>query len=153
MAITRTYECPDCEHQFRILHMSRDEEPPRFCPSCGTDMGEDPPQVFKMNIGGSPEGRSIDLTYKQIEESSIARAEEAGDPSLKITDLKDSLREGDVAAKIPNNPVTQYMAQTGHSAWQGGSAAATLQGMKPARGEGGQVALEAIQKSRMGMLR
>ncbi len=56
---------------------------------------------------GTHKGKAVDLTYRQLEESSNFRAEMAGDPSLKITNLKDNLREGDVAAIAPQ-PSKEY---------------------------------------------
>jgi hypothetical protein len=124
--IYRTYACdgPDDEsspHTFELL-IERDQHP-KFCPLCGVRFEDEPePIPGGFAIGGSAAARSVDQTYSLLEESSAVRAqlaEEAGVPSaqarsLKVTDLKDNLREGDVAAKIPaypNNPVGQFMQQ------------------------------------------
>lgn len=53
-----------------------------------------------------------------MEESSVVRSEAAAEmlgvdksetAAMKITDLADHLRPGDIAAKLPSNPVTQAM--------------------------------------------
>lgn len=59
---------------------------------------------------GTHKGKAVDLTYRQLEKSSEVRAEMAGDPSLKVTNLKDNLREGDVAAFAPQ-PSKEYQSQ------------------------------------------
>lgn len=110
MPIKRTHQCPDCEHTFQFLYMTSDEPPPRYCPSCGNDLGAEPPvlpslfaikgQITKMN----------DNVYRTLETASIERSEHAAEmlgvsksetASLKMTDMKDYLRPGDIAAKIP----------------------------------------------------
>jgi hypothetical protein len=68
------------------------------------------PELPKINIGGSNLSKSVDQTYKLAESS------------LGVTDLKDSLREGEPAAKVPVNTVTRVAAQMGHSFWGGSSA-------------------------------
>jgi len=52
-----------------------------------------------VSIGGSAIARSTDQVYRQLEESSAARAAELNAPSLKITNLRDDVRVGDIAAK------------------------------------------------------
>lgn len=157
MAKLRTYQCDACEGKFEFMHHPSDEPPPAFCPLCGVSFAEEPEAVMpnRLNYGGSNEARSVDMTYRQLEADSAARAEAAGDPSLKITDLKDNLREGDVAAKPSiNNAVTQYAEQTGHSFWQGGDAniQASIAAAKAGGGGGASMALEGIQKARTGQL-
>jgi hypothetical protein len=65
------------------------------------------PGLFSI---GTHKGKAVDLTYRQLEKSSEVRAEMAGDPSLKVTNLKDNLREGDVAAFAPQ-PSKEYTSQ------------------------------------------
>ena len=157
MAKLRTYQCDACEGKFDFMHHPSDEPPPSFCPLCGVSFLEEPQVALpsKLNMGGSADARSVDMVYNQLETESAARAEEAGDPSLKITDMKDNLREGDVAVArpMPNNAVTQYAEQTGHSFWQGGNAniQASIASAKSGGGDGAHHALEAIQKSRLGL--
>ena len=67
------------------------------------------PELPKLNIGGSAISKSVDQTYKMAESS------------LGVTDMKDSLHEGDQAAKIPLNTVSRTAAQMGHNYWGGNS--------------------------------
>lgn len=96
-------------------------------------------------------GKSADGVYRQMEEASKDRAELAAElgggeakdyESLKITDLADYLRPGDVAAKIPENPVSRQMANTGQGGFQPVAgmtgaefAAGTARGAFPRQGE------------------
>ena len=110
MPILLKLQCPDCLHRFSI-RMEDDGKLPTFCPACGNRMEEDDSDFVptQMNIG-TLHGKSGDKVYRMLEESSAYRAEVTGDPSLKVTNLKDNLREGDVAAMPVNNAVTQYAA-------------------------------------------
>lgn len=120
MPVMRTYACPDCGGQFRHLHMTRDEPPPSECELCHADMTDAQPELPRVNIGGSAISRAVDKTYGQLEQQGL-------------TNLRDGLREGDVAGPgLPNNAVTQYAAQTGHSFFQG-STVAMPQAMAGAR--------------------
>jgi hypothetical protein len=109
----RTFGCSGDEdippHDFNL--MVEDGEVPRFCPKCGAEF-EGEPEIIPGggHIGGSTIQRVVDGMYREIERSSAERAELAGSPALKVTDMNDHLREGDVAAKMPNNTVTQFMA-------------------------------------------
>lgn len=111
MPVTRRYGCPECDHEFSFLHMRSDEPPPDYCPNCGGYMGDEP-----RPIPGAPnivtwKGKTVDRTYRQMEEASEIRAELTGDPSQKITNLKDNLREGEVAAMAPQ-PSQDYQNAT-----------------------------------------
>src|ERR1700675_2269650 len=99
MYVFRTYACEECSKQFEIMQ-DRDDGAPRFCVHCGAEFdAEAEPIPGTHRIGGSAIARSTDSTYRQFEESSAARAAELDAPALKITNLGDNLREGDVAAK------------------------------------------------------
>jgi hypothetical protein len=110
------FKCPNCWEKFRV----EVEKVPRYCPLCGFDSKEDeiaeetrmaemlasqkPPAYKKQNaISGT-----VDKLYTDIEKTSETRAEMAAEAagvdvsemaSLKVTDMKDSLRTGDIAAK------------------------------------------------------
>lgn len=110
----RTYQCSgqedDGEHSFEIFIEA--DQHPKFCPICGAAFeGEVEAVPGTHSIGGSAITRSVDAMYRDLETSSAERAEMAGNPQLKITNMKDGLREGDVAAVMPNNAVSQYMDQ------------------------------------------
>jgi hypothetical protein len=122
--LVRTYECPECSRRIELLQTA-EEGPPRFCGYCGTDFGEAEPVPGTHAIGGSNIARATDGMYRELETTSAARAEALNAPHLKITDLNDRLREGDVAAKAPDNTVTRFQreAKAGVGAnfgWGGG---------------------------------
>lgn len=130
MLIFRTYECPECEQRFELMQ-EREEGPPRFCVHCGADFSDEelPAIPAKVSLGGGAAARSVDMTYKLLEESTAEMAERVGNPALKVTNLKDNLREGDVAAmvpEVPNNSVGAFMREAKgqgiNYGWQGGPA-------------------------------
>jgi hypothetical protein len=109
--VFRTYSCDGGgegePHQFEVMLASG--EHPRFCPQCGCEVdAEALPIPSKIAIGGSNIARATDMTYSLVESSSAARAAELGQPGLKVTDMNDNLRHGDVAAKAPDNAVTRF---------------------------------------------
>lgn len=111
MPIMRTYECPDCNGRFRFLHMTRQEPPPAECELCGADMGGAPePALAAPAIGGSAIARSVDKIWNDASKNGVGN-------------MRDGLREGDVAAPRVSNPVTQYAEQVGHQYFQGGAGA------------------------------
>ena len=111
--------CPDCGFKWR---QAGDEALPKFCTECGTDLRQPDPGFVpsKMNIATNT-GKAGDWAYRKLEADSEARAEAAlpaiekqlvdsGVPvadaqrmaaqqanDLKVTNMKDSMREGDVA--------------------------------------------------------
>lgn len=105
---SRTYECPECTEQFTVL-MGDTDPPPDYCPKCGLYVGAEVtvlPSAFKI---GSEKTRRTDDVYRQMESSSVARAEAAAQmlgvsasetASLKLTDMNDNMREGDSAAIV-----------------------------------------------------
>jgi hypothetical protein len=110
MAWRYTVRCPDCGEKWSVVA----DRLPDFCQSCGSYVGTDPDFVpSKLNIGGSALARATDQAYRDLE------ASPAG-----ITDLKDNLREGDVAAK-PVQPSQEYLQQVkgmapDYNPWQAG---------------------------------
>jgi ribosomal protein L37AE/L43A len=110
----RTYECPVCEGRFQVFE--RRSEHPRYCQCCGAEFAGRPEAVPGTRaIGGTTAARAVDFTYAQLEAAGQARmrlAERDGLPSkqarqLKITDMADSMREGDIAVKGPQ-PSVQF---------------------------------------------
>jgi hypothetical protein len=109
--------CPMCKTKFRWLAVS--EPYPRDCPECGAYVGHDrdDADVVVPNIL-SFSTRCSDGVYRAMEKSSedrmYAAAEQAGcSPSemsgLKITNLRDNMKQGDVAAMPVVNDVTRQM--------------------------------------------
>lgn len=109
-----------------MQHPSTEPEAPRFCPLCGHDSHSDTIEIkipFKRAITAPHIAKSIgkagDQTYRMMEETAQDRIAQAAEltglpesdfADMKITDLKDNLREGDIAAKeIDKNPVTERM--------------------------------------------
>lgn len=127
-SVIRTYACNSAgtgeEHEFEVKLKSG--EHPKFCPVCGYAVDQrSKPRPKKMSLGGSALARSVDRTYRSLEETSAQRAAAMNNPGLKITDMKDRLREGDVAAVMPHNSVTNFMDTANHHniryGWGGGS--------------------------------
>jgi len=155
MAYKMTFRCPDCRHEFKCI-LSVAEKAPDYCPSCGVFVGTDPAKVPEgFNIGGSVAARSVDQMWRQTEETSAARAAAAGDPSLKITNMRDNVKIGETAAMPVNNLVSQTAeAMRSHNheknAYYSESMQATvkLANTGLSAGQGDNPALRAIQGSR-----
>lgn len=111
MAIMRTYICPDCKGQFDFLHHPSDEPPPSHCPLCGADVSGFPKKkrlkraVTAPAIRG-PKTKATDGVYRSLENSAETRRQEAAqilgvNPNtlngMKMTNMKDNLREGDIS--------------------------------------------------------
>lgn len=82
--IVREYRCTSCGHRFERFHMERSEPTPE-CPLC-SDIPVLAPSVaaFRTN-----KGRAMDITQKIAEED------------FGLTDMKDRVYEGEIAAKMP----------------------------------------------------
>lgn len=124
----RTYECDSGgeaiePHRFEL--MLKSDEHPSFCPVCGASVEGASPVPGTKNVGKSDINKSVDIVYRSLEESSAERAEMTGNSNFKITNMKDNLREGDVAAVPLNNSVTQFMGDAGSLGvkygWGGGA--------------------------------
>ncbi len=111
-------------------------------------MDDDPQEIpGAPNIIGV-KAKAVDLTYRQMEESSIARAEMAGDPSLKMTNMKDNLQIGEVSGTVPNNIVSQTSEMLGYGFKKTALTTALAQAKSGPPGTG-QRALEAIQGGKL----
>jgi hypothetical protein len=162
MARFRTLQCPDCEGTFRWLQHPSDEPLPNFCPKCGSSMTAEPAFMPVAPHIARSIGKTADNVYRQMEEASTANMEAAaelggGDTSdynaLKISDMADYLRPGDVAAKMRTNPVAQHMANTGQGGFQPGMtgadyAANVRVGAFPRQGESTRVDLVSGHSAR-----
>lgn len=133
MAVYRTYQCPVCEQYFDFLHHPNDEPPPDRCLLCNADVSgkKKTRKVKKVDSVNSPGlaerlkylprpgsrvSRSADAVQRGMENASIARMNEAAEvlgvsPStlsnMKMTDMKDNLREGEMSQSTTPSDATQ----------------------------------------------
>lgn len=122
----RHYHCSACGGIFKFFHPHPDSPPPDCCQLCGAILDAEAEPVFVPRAPGIRKNlmvKSEHQLYRQMEASSIKRAEEAADVAgvpkaemshLKITNLREAgeMREGDVAAITPaTNLVGQVMQQ------------------------------------------
>lgn len=130
MPVMRTYQCPECLGAFEHLHLRSTDEPPSFCPLCGASTADTPPEMSAPHIGKSI-GFVADAVYRQMEEGSAQRAQMAAEhlgvdaaetSALKITDIRDTMREGDTAVSVAPNAVSTFMQQSGVGGYQGSDA-------------------------------
>ena len=152
MAIKYKLQCPDCGQYWSVV-LKQGEELPNYCAHCGAYVGGDPEFVPSKVTISTALGKSADVTYRAMEQASEARAEMAGDPSLKITNIRDNLREGDVAAMPVNNAVTKYADEAhnafGFNMWQGSPQADLARANSgPGRQHNGSKVLSAIQSGK-----
>lgn len=127
MAVNIIYACPGTEahpaHQFAYFHYpDKARDPlPRFCGICGYDSEAETftAQPSMPHIEKSIR-RAGDATFRQMEGQAEERMDMAADMTgldrsefndLKITDIKDNLREGDTANVDVVNDVTKAMEQ------------------------------------------
>lgn len=90
------YRCPECAGKFS---WERGEEPPDRCPLCHAWVSEDEPAEFVPKAPGirkSKYVKSVDQTYRAMEDASIERADEAagileGEYASQPKDAYDSL--------------------------------------------------------------
>lgn len=118
MAIIKL-KCPDCAETFK---WPAQDNWPKFCPYCRADVSQGDDSVISMPFISSAKAKSPDAVYRAMENGANHRAavaaEMTGQPvsefsDLKITDMKDNLREGDTAniGISPDNEVAKVMAQ------------------------------------------
>jgi hypothetical protein len=156
--------CPSCKGEFDWFRHPSTEEPPRFCALCGFDSaGEAMDQAITMPHVRSGHAKNVmdsaDQTYRDIETGSAARAMiaegQTGENAsgLKITDLNDNMKVGDIAAKdIPPNPVSEAIARLPNLAGFGGGQGAsefartTGSGFAPHAGRGAAGAVGGFHK-------
>lgn len=153
MAHYQAYQCPDCEGRFRFLHHPDDEPAPNYCPLCGSDMRDQPEFAFMPSAPHLAKtiGRTADNVYRQTEAASLANIDTVADitgsdradlSAMKVTNMADYLRPGDIAAKLANNEVAKHMAKTGQGGFSPALgmtgqdyASATGQGVFPHAGD------------------
>ena len=161
--------CPDCGHKFR---WPGDEPFPDFCPKNGCALSVPDPDFVPSRLNTVSHQTTVnDMVFRQYEADSIARAEaavpmierqlvEAGVPvaeaqrqavaranDIKVTNLRDHIREGETAG-IPVSNVVTHIADAmkeavGFNYFQQGVGTAAS-GPAPVN-ESGAKALGAIQ--------
>lgn len=113
-------QCPICEDKFRWDFAEKSKWPTK-CPSCHEVIHEDKPDdEICMPAFLSAKTKRTDAVYDQMAAGSEVRAQAAADlagcsvadmSSLKITDLKSTKHQGEVAAPQVVNDVTIRMDQ------------------------------------------
>lgn len=112
--------CTHCRGAFR---WDTAESWPKFCPMCRADFGDeraDDDIVMPFIRSKNSKLVTADKVYREMEESSSRRAQAAADmvgapvsemSGLKITNMVDNQRPGDLAVPMPSNPVSNFMQQ------------------------------------------
>ena len=122
--------CPECRKSFRYDPLAGH---PRFCPLCKADMGEEEDDsVISIPAFLSAHTKGTDKVARDLMDASNVRAEKAaaflGVPvsemsDMKVTDLRSTKHQGDMAIAPVVNEVTRQMdainKMGGHVGWQG----------------------------------
>lgn len=129
-----SFLCPECTTIFKTIQ-DREDPPPRFCPYCGYDSeGVEPmAESVAMPHIGKPIRGIVDNQYRDMEQGSIDRAniameefglDTAAANEMKLTNMKDGLREGDTSYIPVNNEVSRAIDQAppGQFGFSGGAA-------------------------------
>lgn len=115
MTKMRTYQCPSCSGQFDYLHHPNVEAdpPPRYCPLCGFDTESDDDGLQAaitapiLHLKGV--ARNVDNIFRAEQEGAKFRADLTGESSLNVTNQRDNLRTGDMAAMPVVNDISRAM--------------------------------------------
>jgi hypothetical protein len=108
--------CPDCREAFR---WPAGADWPKHCPECGFDVSlPERDEVAMPFVRKGATQAAVDNVYKAMEEGAAHRAQVAAEmlgvpaadvADLKLTDMRDNLRQGDIAAPTVTNAVSQNM--------------------------------------------
>lgn len=110
--------CPDCRKAFR---WDLSEPEPEICPLCGAGMPSDKSDngnIIVMPAFISAKTKQNDQLQRQMVDSSETRMHKAAEmagcdasdmAALKVTDIRPTTHEGDVAMAPVNNAVSQHM--------------------------------------------
>ena len=153
MAVKFRLQCPKCTWKFYAMSLY-----PDCCPRCAYVYDPEPgDNVISMPTIRTVAGSMLDKVYRDAEKASEHRAElaaeQAGVPvsemsGLKITNMRDNMREGDIAAMPVRNEVTRQMDRMAAAGMPiGFQAGMNTTGMPSAGAE----VLGAIQRKNMGM--
>lgn len=95
---------------------------PRVCPLCTEEIGiPDRGEVIQMPSLRSAKTKAVDKTYRDIEAGSEVRVERAAEvtgtakedmAALRITDMADNMRAGDIAAKEADDAMKRLQSST-----------------------------------------
>lgn len=123
-------KCPDCHGKFPYIVS---DGWPRFCPLCGSDINNDrADDDIVMPFIRSSVTRNNDALYRQMEEGSAVRAEEAARlagtsveemSGLKITNLNSTKHAGDIAAPEPVAAMANLGVSSAASLFKGSNGA------------------------------
>ncbi len=105
MALVRHYECDECGCKFEKFHFEKPIQVPE-CPGCQA-LAHKQTQIPAGFSIGSTKSKAVDLAYDIVSKD------------MGMTDMKDRLREGDIAAVTP-----PAMAPAVQNFWNSGSSAA-----------------------------
>lgn len=153
----RTFGCPECEGEFTVF-MADGEAYPRHCLLCGAYVGADPePIPYFSRVGKATDG-SHDKIYRAMEDASIGRAEQAAEmmgtsvaeqSNIKITNMSDSRKEGDVSYMAPAPTPIQSFGQTPSNiaAMGGAQGLATANMIKQGGGSVGHKVMDGFKQS------
>ena len=110
-------KCPECRKSFRY---DPKDEHPRFCPLCRADIGGNTGDDTVISIPAflSAKSKATDQVYRDIERSSEHRAQQAAQlagcdvaemANMKVTNIADARKPGQVAAIPVVNDITRQM--------------------------------------------
>lgn len=110
-------KCPECRKTFRY---DPKDAHPRFCPLCKADIGGDEGDDLVISIPAflSAKSKATDQVYRDIERSSENNARAAAElagcdvsemANMKVTNIRDARKPGQVAAVPVVNAVSQHM--------------------------------------------
>lgn len=115
-------------------------------------MGSEPEPILNFSRIGKAQHKTLDNVYRNLETSSAARAEEAAEmmgtsvleqSNIKVTNMKDNLREGDTSFIAPAPaPIQTYSPPPSNVRPIDGSAGLATAQM--VRGQGGSVGHSVI---------
>lgn len=94
--VLRSYCCPSCGHKWSVI-ARKDSFKGAPCTKCTAQADRYHPVIPKSNFTAS---QAVDATYKMVERD------------YGYTNMKDNMREGDVAF-APSNPVAQTLEKQG----------------------------------------
>jgi hypothetical protein len=118
-------KCPDCRGKFP---WQPSKPHPKECPLCGAYIGIDrADDDVVMPAFLSAKTKRVDQVYTSMVRGSELRAEKMADDygeskadtGMVMTNMRDNMRAGDIAAPPVNNTITQFMEQAKVGGFQG----------------------------------